>query len=408
MQLGSRISRFAFSVCADLHEREVLQAEQRLLTFLTNKDRGRADAHPAIASWVQQVQESNKQRIAEIEARKIYKVASVCRALIIRLPSSARRRVKWTTRFRLNFLRTNLAQNHQPTWPTNDFAIAVPFEKSFPKPLLTDSIGVVAHIYYPDIAPEIRSHLNHIPGRVDLYLSTDSAVKQRRIRRVFATWSKGHVEVRVAPNRGRDVAPKLITFREVYDRHPLVLHLHGKKSLHETLLRMWRPYIFENLIGDERVISSILSAFEHDSRIGIIASDHYFPVKGNISWVRNLQLAEGLGRQMGVQITSNAPLEFPSGSMFWARSAALRPLLDLNLSADDFPPETGQEDATLAHAVERMYFYACEIAGLKWLKVCRPELAHERPKALVQVRDETDLADFLENKAGSLEIKRAL
>jgi lipopolysaccharide biosynthesis protein len=55
--------------------------------------------------------------------------------------------------------------------------------------------------------------------------------------------------------------------------------------------------------------------------------------------------------------------------MFWARSRALKPLLDLNLSFDEFAEEADQKDATLAHAIERMYFFSCEKAGFCWAKI---------------------------------------
>lgn len=45
--------------------------------------------------------------------------------------------------------------------------------------------------------------------------------------------------------------------------------------------------------------------------------------------------------------------QFASGSMFWARLQALRPLLDAHLLPSMFDIETGQVDGTLAHAIER-------------------------------------------------------
>src|SRR5262249_13012858 len=85
---------------------------------------------------------------------------------------------------------------------------------------------------------------------------------------------------------------------------------------------------------------------------------------------------------------------FPSGSMFWARSAALRPLLDLNLSYGDFPEEAGQIDGTPAHAIERLYYYACERAGFTWLKVAHPELFAHTP-AIVPIDSAPALDRFI-------------
>lgn len=45
---------------------------------------------------------------------------------------------------------------------------------------------------------------------------------------------------------------------------------------------------------------------------------------------------------------------FPAGSMFWAKTAAMLPLFNLNLEYKDFPEERGQADGTLAHVIERL------------------------------------------------------
>ena len=55
--------------------------------------------------------------------------------------------------------------------------------------------------------------------------------------------------------------------------------------------------------------------------------------------------------------------------MFWARGAALQPLLNLGLEFTDFPEEAGQRDGTLAQALERLTFLASEAAGFRW--ACR-------------------------------------
>jgi lipopolysaccharide biosynthesis protein len=46
-------------------------------------------------------------------------------------------------------------------------------------------------------------------------------------------------------------------------------------------------------------------------------------------------------------------IEFPAGSMFWAKTVALKPLLEHPFAPNDFEPEVGQTDRTIMHAIER-------------------------------------------------------
>jgi hypothetical protein len=69
---------------------------------------------------------------------------------------------------------------------------------------------------------------------------------------------------------------------------------------------------------------------------------------------------------MGFELTYDYPCEFPAGSVFWARAKTLRPLTEANFSLDEFDPEQGQTDGTLAHAIERMVFMSAELAGYNW------------------------------------------
>ena len=72
----------------------------------------------------------------------------------------------------------------------------------------------------------------------------------------------------------------------------------------------------------------------------------------------------------GLQIPPNEAIDFPVGSMFWARSAALQPLLDLRLGFEDFEDTNPQQrDGTLAHAIERSFLFSCCKAGYYWGRI---------------------------------------
>lgn len=280
-----------------------------------------------------------------------------------------------------------------------DSSLAVPFlnsgahnESSAPAP--AGSIAVVCHIFHADLAGEIRRYLSHIPFPFDLYISTDTTFKRQVIAAAFTDFTPGSLEIRVLPNRGRDIAPKLIGFADIYPNYTYILHLHSKHSSHAGVLEHWRGYLLETLLGSPEIVRSIFAAFEQQADLGIIAPQHFEPVRHWINWGGNFPVAQQLARRLGFSISSDQILDFPSGSMFWARSAALQPLLDAQLQITDFAPETGQIDATLAHSIERLYFHVCESAGYKWLKIARPHLMPHTP-AIQQLESVAQLPDFL-------------
>jgi hypothetical protein len=253
--------------------------------------------------------------------------------------------------------------------PLKDYSLQVPFDFEVEKITPQPSIAVICHLFYTDLIDEIKGYLENIPYLFDLFISTDTADKKTRIERVFEEGSHHKVQVKVVPNRGRDIAPKLMAWPEVYAQYEFFLHIHSKKSVQQDVLSGWRTYLFETLLGSENTVKGIFEMFNADKSLGIIAPQHFLNTRHNIGWGWNFEEAKPFARKLGIEIKIDDPLDFPSGSMLWGRSAALKPLLDLGLKTEDFPPEDGQIDHTLAHVIERMYFFVCEIAGYSWIKI---------------------------------------
>ncbi|MHB1207362.1 MAG: rhamnan synthesis F family protein, partial [Rhodospirillaceae bacterium] len=276
--------------------------------------------------------------------------------------------------------------------PEADHSVAVPF--GYPAETGEPRLAVICHIFYENIALEIQRYLRHIPFAFDVYVSTDTDAKQAVLREAFARWDRGKVEIRVAPNRGRDVAPKLILFRDVYPNYDYVLHIHSKSSKHAGVLATWRGYIFETLMGSPAIVGSIFDTFRRRPDVGMIGAQHFEAMRHWINWGDDFRLAAPLAARMGFTLSPDSVLDFPSGSMFWARTSALKPLLELGLAFEDFDTEKGQIDATIAHAIERLYFHVCEHAGFRWLKVASPGLLANTP-AIISVNVPEDLDRFI-------------
>jgi glycosyltransferase involved in cell wall biosynthesis len=282
------------------------------------------------------------------------------------------------------------------SYPSDHCSFSVPFDYSIEKPPTTPSVAVVCHLYYPELLEEFKSYLLHIPFSFDLFITTDTEEKKDEIASGLLGWSKGAVEIRLAPNRGRDIAPKLISCRDVYDRYEFFLHIHSKKSPQLDVLAGWRDYLLGTLLGSEDIVASIFEAFNSDPKLGMVAPEHFVPVRGYIGWGWNFEIAKKFASQLGIKLSINGKIDFPSGSMFWGRSAAIKPLLDANLTIEDFPPEDNQIDGTLGHIIERLYFFVCEKAGYRWAKIARPSLL-KNVERVILVESKAALTDFIKS-----------
>jgi hypothetical protein len=97
----------------------------------------------------------------------------------------------------------------------------------------------------------------------------------------------------------------------------------------------------------------------------MVYSGHLRPIAAVRNWGYDFPAARDLLARMGVSISTDTILEFPTSTMFWARPEVLQPLLALNLGPEDFEPEEGQIDGTLAHAIERCFYYLTEHTGYR-------------------------------------------
>jgi hypothetical protein len=250
---------------------------------------------------------------------------------------------------------------------TADFSLKMPIEGA-QDTVIPDGIAVVMHAYYVDLAKEIIPLLKSITSEFHLYISTTTEANRSKLEEICIEERVANFEIRVFGNRGRDIAPKLVGFKDIYENHKYFLHLHTKKSPHSGGLSEWRDYLLRNLVGSEEVVKSVFKIFE-DKMVGVIFPQHLPELRGVLNWGYDYDTARDILSRIGVNLSKDNILEFPSGSMFWGRSDAIRPLLDLDLSFDDFPEEAGQIDGTLAHAIERTYLFFVEAAGYRWVKV---------------------------------------
>ena len=155
--------------------------------------------------------------------------------------------------------------------------------------------------------------------------------------------------------------------------------------------------IFEQLLGNQEIVENTLGLFNAYRHLGIVAPSHFEPILFAANWGPNLKGASALAQRMDIKIDESGALDFPSGSMFWARPQAIQPLLNLKFSYDDFEPENGQTDGALGHQIERLFYFACEKAGYSWLKIVRPEFLKYRLK-FISAQTRSDIEALMEQR----------
>jgi lipopolysaccharide biosynthesis protein len=229
-------------------------------------------------------------------------------------------------------------------------------------------ILAVIHGFYIDVADLILGQISSLGIPMRIVVTCDTSAKADAIRASLSSHSLAG-EVVVAPNRGRDVAPFIIEGAQFAKDADVILHLHTKKSPHGAVYADWGRFLRDNLIGSREIVLSILRMLDENTGLGLIYSDHFPAVVGLRNWGYDFEHARELLAALGVQISADDTLEFPTSTMFWARREALDPLFEADISYEQFEEENGQIDGTFAHAIERSLLYVAQAAGFNCAKV---------------------------------------
>jgi lipopolysaccharide biosynthesis protein len=228
-------------------------------------------------------------------------------------------------------------------------------------------VALHVHAYYIDLLPSIVERLNHNNTRPDIYLSVSKPSDVNLAKDVFSTYAGILCAVSVVPNKGRDIGPFLTEFGPaLIQKYDVVGHLHTKKSADVRDAAMgetWYRFLLDHLLGrkDCAAMDEILKAFEEQPTLGMVFPDdpHALALDTN-----RAELAKFSSR-IGVHSIPEY-FNFPVGTMFWARSPALAPIVNLGLDWGDYPEEPLPYDGSTLHALERLLPIALPLGNLTY------------------------------------------
>jgi lipopolysaccharide biosynthesis protein len=235
-------------------------------------------------------------------------------------------------------------------WREEDIIVETPTDK------LMSPLVITAHVFYPEFATQLIDSLKQLPKETKVFATTPSQEIKQDLESYLEVAGNPH-DVRLTPNIGRNFGPLLVEFSKQLIKEESFIHVHSKKSLHSPdIAADWLKRNTDLFLTKEG-IRRISSLTESNPRIGLVYVDASDLIWGmNFRWGRSREISRRIFSHLpGFEnVKWNGRFLFPAGGMFWVKTDAILPLLDVDWNYGRFPEEDSQMDGTSQHAIERM------------------------------------------------------
>ena len=226
-----------------------------------------------------------------------------------------------------------------------------------------DNVACI-HLYYTDMIEDFAVYIENIRKTLSIDV----------ILTIPRSWSEAHAlqavktlrptRLIICENRGRDVLPFLKALDAAHDLGYIFgCKLHSKKSLHLASGDAWGQALM-NALTETDFLREAMTTFRSEKKVGLVApSSTIFSIEDPSTIRDNRSNIEAILLCLGI---SGFPLrDFIAGTMFWFRVAALDLLRALPYREEEFGPELGAIDGTIAHAIERLVPTLAQAAGFE-------------------------------------------
>lgn len=240
-------------------------------------------------------------------------------------------------------------------------------EKEVAREVLDNTV-VGIYLYYPDTLEKYFEYIKRIPQEIKVYIISANAATWEKIEQFVC--GKSNLHFLKKENRGRDISALLVTFREIALKYKFFCFIHDKKEITEYLKQdteFWVQNLWDNSLISKEYINNVLALLGQNNMgllvppepIGYYKNDWYSNV-----WLDNFDKTREIAEQLEIQcnmVLEKSPITL--GTVFWAKTDAMKKLLEKEWEYEDFPEEPVPNDGTISHAVERILAYVAQDAG---------------------------------------------
>lgn len=258
--------------------------------------------------------------------------------------------------------------------PNSDVRIKLTHERD--TIVTPDRLPIIIHAFHQDVFAELVQRVTAVWPNAILYVSSpieSASVTLRELKN-----SQLDFKLFETQNIGRDIFPFLSILPYVKaDGWSYFLKLHTKKSPQLDNGTAWKNDLFDKLIN-VHAIRTAIETFNTITSVGVLAPDQHILCLGDFIG-NNEQKVKILSTRYQLKEATSEDDVFVAGSMYFGRVDAFQVILNDPLSLDDFEPEAGLVDGTLAHGLERIVGRLAEASGMEVRSIEAPAT---KPKGL--------------------------
>lgn len=239
-------------------------------------------------------------------------------------------------------------------------------------------IIAVVHLYYKDMWPQIKEHLDSISDYAyDLVVSMPK--ENSSIKETILSFKNDTVFVE-SENVGYDIWPFVKVLKNInLDDYDYLVKLHTKRDMGKIVAIIDNKYFFRgakwrefllSFVKDKKTFNTCISAFENDKTLGMVNNKRLFDTTSLKSKDPHQKFCLNKAKEL---LKENANLiaqpdsyvKYVAGTMFICRASLLKPLLKMNIGIDNFSTADRKNENDLAHVVERLFGWTITSQGFK-------------------------------------------
>jgi lipopolysaccharide biosynthesis protein len=210
---------------------------------------------------------------------------------------------------------------------------------------------IILHLYYIDLWEELYSHIKPLLGdNVDLIVTAQkNSILPQEV-------SKCAKQVIYCENRGMDIGPFLLAYKQLRGKYKTITKIHSKKSIHTSGIgEYWRKTLYTPILQSHKSLSNYLTEYEEPAMIGTglyILSKEEDPGRSSEELQKHINT---ICTELGIVAEGS----FIAGTMFIVNDIYMNSIFtdDIIDKIYNILPENYIRDNSAAHAMERIFGY---------------------------------------------------